>query len=345
MLTESKIMDYSHWSLLTRWSKEHFSHLPWRVNRSLYHTLISEMMLQQTTVSTVIPKFQQFCNKYPTWNALGKAPIEDILALWAGLGYYQRARRLKALCESVQEEFFIENLESQKWTGVGPYTKNALLALGLNRKFFALDANLKRVFERLKISSTSPMMSNVLEQHSPRELNEALMDLGRVYCKAHNPKCVECLLKDICPSAGQIPPYKRRSSRPKIELIRLVVSSEEHPKHYLGTLKKAGQWIEGFIELPTFILCNQDGRLEQEYPNIGDYIEEYVDLKKPLKCFSSAITKYQFSNSVHRISENDFISLLRKSNISEPYDPYGAKDSWSSLSQKILPELTGCVIS
>ena len=331
---DTKVIDDSQWHSLISWSKEHFSTLPWRVNRSLYHTLISEFMLQQTTVATVIPKFKQFCEKYPSWDELSQASTEDILVLWSGLGYYQRARRLKALCESTTEQYFIENIESKKWEGIGPYTKNALLSLALDRNFFALDANLNRIFSRLKICPDSSEMFSVLKNHGPRVLNEALMDLGRVYCKAHNPKCTECLLKNACPSAGKVPIYKKKSSKPKIQLIRFIVPSGSF--QYLGLPKSTGQWIQGFIELPTFSLSTQERRVVEEYPLIGDYIEEFIDLENPLQSFTNTITKYRFLNSIYLLSESKFLALLRKSNIENIYRPCSREETWSGLSSNIL---------
>ena len=319
---------------LLSWSQEKFADLPWRSDRSFYKTLLSEVMLQQTTVATVVPKFSAFIEKYPSWPDLARAPLDDVLRLWTGLGYYQRARRLKALVESVTQDEFIANILNKKWLGVGPYTLNALLSIGLNRPYLAMDANLNRVFSRLQLSQADLSIQKLLQHYNPRDMNEALMDLGRMICKARSPKCELCFFKKICPSAGKVEDLPKKAKKPAIDLIRLIVRVDNS---YLGWVKEKGFWLEGYIEFPTFLLTPQPGSLGRQYQVIGDYAEDFINLSKPLATIKSTITEYKFTNKFYEISFSSFEALLHSHNlVTTDYQVFNHKQRWSSLTLKAL---------
>jgi len=138
---------------LAKWSLEEFSNLPWRQNRSLYRTLVSEIMLQQTTVSTVLKHFERFMQQYPTPDLFAKATEEELLIAWKGLGYYRRARNLKkaciTICEKHNGEIPLDFNTLISIHGIGVYTANAILAMGADKRALALDANLERVISRI----------------------------------------------------------------------------------------------------------------------------------------------------------------------------------------------------
>ena len=137
---------------LIEWSQREFSDLPWRTKRSLYHTLVSEIMLQQTTVSTVLNHFERFIQKFPTLHQLSQISEDDIIVEWKGLGYYRRARNLLKIAKMIDSKFQGEiptNYDTLiTIDGIGPYTANALIAMGTNQPALALDANLERVLSR-----------------------------------------------------------------------------------------------------------------------------------------------------------------------------------------------------
>ena len=201
---------------LLKWSKESYSHLPWREKRSLYRTLVSEIMLQQTTVGTVLNHFDRFISEYPTINDLANTTEEQICISWKGLGYYRRARNLRKAAIDIRDNFNSKiptNYDSLiSITGIGEYTANAIISIGNDEKAFALDANLERVLSRIfglkekKGLRLQKLIKKEVENKnisfgrivSFRDLNEALMDLGRVFCQARKVNCDICPMRTIC---------------------------------------------------------------------------------------------------------------------------------------------------
>ena len=189
--------------------------LPWRVGKKspkkLYYRLLSEFMLQQTQVKTVIPYFKNFTKKFKTLKDLSKSNEKEILKLWEGLGYYRRARNLLK-CSKLLEKNYKSKLpksfnELKKLPGVGDYTANALLGLVYNQPRIALDGNVKRVFSRnLNIDETKIDFDNFIEKNRKKLFNtksnadfvEALMEFGALVCKPKDPNCHTCCLNKTC---------------------------------------------------------------------------------------------------------------------------------------------------
>ena len=170
---------------LVDWSQKNYAHLPWRKNRSLYGTLVSEIMLQQTTVSTVEKHFERFISKYPNISSLAKIDEEQMLIEWKGLGYYRRARNLLNAAKQIENEFMgnipenFQQLKSIK--GIGDYTANAILSIGANKKALPLDANLERVFSRLyglKEKKGPKLLKLIQEKFSKGELATDIVEIG-----------------------------------------------------------------------------------------------------------------------------------------------------------------------
>ena len=189
--------------------------LPWRVSKKspkkLYYRILSEFMLQQTQVKTVIPYFNRFTKKFKTLQSLSKCKEKQILKLWEGLGYYRRARNLLASSKMLVKKYnsklpnTIE--EVKKLPGVGEYTANALIALIHNQPKIAIDGNVKRVFARLlnkkkeKINYEELIALNkkkIFNTNRNADLVEALMEFGALICKPKDPKCGVCCLKKSC---------------------------------------------------------------------------------------------------------------------------------------------------
>lgn len=335
---------FQAWKQLQEWSLKAHQDLPWRKNRNLYYTLVSEVMLQQTTVQTVIPKFEAFINKFPTWGDLQQAQLDDVLALWSGLGYYQRVRRLHALVQSTSLNYFSENIEKEKWNGIGLYTKNALLAIGQNKNAVALDANVKRILSRQQIDPQSPELFQLFELYGPRVVHEALMDLGRVYCKARSPYCSECFFSTSCPSSGQVVDEKIVKKQIHTTLLRFIVHRKKE-NLLLGEEKKSGQWLQGYRELPTFSLSSEEG-LDKQYLAVGDFIEDYLDLQQPLFQIKNTITKYKFENLIYHISEQKFLEILEKLSYSQDkYQFFKLDQKFSSLTHKILEKCSLALVN
>ena len=198
--------------------------LPWRRSRDPYAVLVSEVMLQQTRIETVIGYYDRFMRAYPTAEALAAAPEEDVLKLWEGLGYYSRARNLHKAAKQIAAAggFPQETEEIRKLAGVGDYTAAAVASIAFGRRAAAVDGNVTRVIARLyglKDDTAQPavrrkiaeMLEPVIPEpvladggasnHGPGEFTQALMELGELICIPKVPRCENCPLKDLCVAA------------------------------------------------------------------------------------------------------------------------------------------------
>ena len=189
--------------------------LPWRVSKKspkkLYYRLLSEFMLQQTQVKTVIPYFNKFTKKFKTIKELSRSNEKEILKLWEGLGYYRRAKNLlassKIIVKNYNSKLPSSIFEIKKLPGVGDYTANALLGLVYNQPRIAVDGNVKRVFSRnLNIEEKKINFDKLLEKNEKKlfiknrnaDFIEALMEFGALICKPKNPNCLTCCLNKTC---------------------------------------------------------------------------------------------------------------------------------------------------
>ena len=191
--------------------------LPWRKNVSQskkhYYTLVSEFMLQQTQVVTVIPYFNRFINKIPNLKKLSKIPDRELIKLWEGLGYYSRVRNLKKTAKIIISKYHgdipnnYEDLISLP--GIGNYTANAILAIAFNKSYIPLDGNIERVLKRyLYLKKDEEIQKdNLIEKKSifgissrASDYAQALMELGAIICKPKNPECSGCPISKNCKS-------------------------------------------------------------------------------------------------------------------------------------------------
>lgn len=311
---------------LIDWSHQEFSNLPWRKNRTLFRTLVSEIMLQQTTVSTVLNHFERFIQEYPSVEHIAKATNEQLTVSWKGLGYYRRARNLKKACEYFHENFNGEiplNFDLLiEAPGIGEYTANALLSIGANQKALALDANLERVLSRihgikeqkgpkllklLKKKFDEGEIAPDIEKFGPRKFNEALMDLGRNWCKANKASCDLCPLSHDCSAASSgrpldipIRPAKKSGDISfNLVLLRLLFFKDGHIYVYR---KKESEWLAGQYEVPTFTLQCEDSNFSQ-YPFL-DFSDHHF-----LPEYKTLITKYRITNKVLVVNDQDLKQL------------------------------------
>jgi len=202
---------------ILKWYDLNKRSLPWRKKVSLekkqYYTLISEFMLQQTQVSTVIPFFNRFIKSLPSLNSLAKVNEKKLIKLWEGLGYYSRARNLKKTAQVVIKNFdgkLPNNFEDLlKLPGIGNYTANAILAIAFNKPYIPLDGNIERVLKRyLYLKKEKEIQKDNLVQKKiifgttlrSSDYAQALMELGAIICKPNNPICDKCPIRKKCKS-------------------------------------------------------------------------------------------------------------------------------------------------
>lgn len=198
---------------LLNWYHENRADLPWRRDPNAYHTWLSEIMLQQTRLDTVIPYYHRFVQAFPTIESLADAPLEDVLKLWEGLGYYSRARNLRRAAQVVVDEYGgslpadVETL--LKLPGIGSYTAGAIASIAFGAAAPALDGNVTRLFARLldmpddiTLLATRKKLWRIAEHwlpaHAAGDYNQALMELGQKICRPRNPLCSRCPIQAYC---------------------------------------------------------------------------------------------------------------------------------------------------
>lgn len=350
-------MSHKHFSNLIEWSKDQYSHLPWRSQRTLYRTLVSEIMLQQTTVGTVLNHFEKFLSEYPTIFHLAKTSEEQICISWKGLGYYRRARSLRSLAIQIVEQFEGEiptDLESLlKLKGIGPYTANAIVAIGADQRGLAVDANLERVLSRfygISVVKGPKLQQKIfndfseqkilpeMKKLSPRAINEAIMDLGRIICQARKASCTLCPLKDSCLAFRSGAPLnfpldqtkKIKSNDLYIKLLRVVVKEKNKILFYQ---KSADEWLSGQWELPTFMLETNDEKLKQ-YPKVRSQ-KKFTEAKM----LKTSITKYSIENYIIEMARPDFEKLTRSISTEYHYKVLNDKLNLSTASIKALKKI------
>ena len=202
---------------ILKWYDLNKRSLPWRkkvsLKRKQYYTLISEFMLQQTQVTTVIPFFNRFIKNLPSLNSLAKVNEKKLIKLWEGLGYYSRARNLKKTAQAIIENFngkLPNNFEDLlTLPGIGNYTANAILAIAFNKPNIPLDGNIERVLKRYlylkkkkEIQKDNLVKKKIIFGTTSRSSDyaQALMELGALICKPNNPICIECPIRKNCNS-------------------------------------------------------------------------------------------------------------------------------------------------
>lgn len=229
---------------LLRWFTVAQRDLPWRVKRDAYSTWVSEVMLQQTQVATVVPYFERWMRTYPTVAALSQAREQDVLKLWEGLGYYSRARSLLAGARVIREKFDgqvppdVTALRSIP--GVGRYTAGAIASIGYGKPAAILDGNVMRVLCRLRDLEGDPrkgalnellwtLAGQLVIDTRPAQLNESLMELGATVCTPARPRCGECPVRLHCAalanaSVDRRPSLVRRAATTDHRVMIAVVS-------------------------------------------------------------------------------------------------------------------------
>lgn len=293
---------------LIAWFEEAGRHdLPWQTDRSPYRIWVSEIMLQQTQVTTVIPYFMRFMERFPSVEVLAGADLDDVLALWAGLGYYARARNLHRAAGFVMETHegtFPTSIEGlMTLPGVGRSTAGAILALALDRRAPILDGNVKRVLARYHAVEGWPGQAAVqkqlwtfAERHTPDErvadYTQSIMDLGATVCVRNQPHCERCPVSIDCRSriAGlqhTVPGPRPRRERRRREVRMLIVSDPEQ-RVLLARRPASGIW-GGLYSLPELA----DGEDPKSW--CDRYLGAAVDRQAPMDSVDHAFTHFDLS--------------------------------------------------
>ncbi len=242
---------------LTLWYDRAKRDLPWRKTRDPYAIWISEVMLQQTRVAAVIPYYERFLKRFPTPASLATAPEAELLTMWAGLGYYSRARNLQKAAQQIATSGnFPEDYDSiLTLAGIGPYTAAAIASISFGLPHAVVDGNVKRVLARWTNNANidaQPLADRLLDPRDPARWNQAVMELGATICLPRTPHCSECPVAINCTAhqAGTQNdlPLKRVKPQPEqLERTLLII-------HRNGSvLLTPSPRVKGFWDLPEHV--------------------------------------------------------------------------------------------
>ena len=320
---------------LLKWFKKNKQDMPWRDAPNIYHIWLSEIMLQQPQVKTVIPYYNKWLKKLPTITDVANTSEDKILKLWEGLGYYSRALNFHYACKTIVNDYEgkIPKDDFIKLKGVGKYINAAVQSIGYNKNIPTIDGNVNRVVSRLICLDKDPLKSydliyEYLKKHisekNPGYFNQALMDLGRNICKPKTPLCSNCPITKYCQAYqnNNIHNYPIRNKPKKIPHYYISVGVIWKNEKILITKRKTGGLLGGLWEFP-------GGRRKQNESSEDCLIREIYEetnLRVELKEF---ITKINHRYSHFSISLDAFHCLYRKG-LAETND--------SSRLKWILPE-------
>lgn len=251
---------------LLQWYRQNKRDLPWRQTKNPYRIWVSEIMLQQTRAVAVIPYYERFLDRFPTVDALAKAPEQDVLAMWAGLGYYSRARNLQKAAIAIHSRgAFPRRYEDLlALPGIGAYTAAAVASIAFGQPHPVLDGNVIRVLTRItaepgtiESAKTKAKLQEVAEALLPRsepgEFNQAVMELGATVCLPKDPQCLVCPVAEYCEARkiGRQSEFPIRAARKAFhEISRQILVIQRKSEILLWQRGTTSRRLAGFWELP-----------------------------------------------------------------------------------------------
>jgi A/G-specific adenine glycosylase len=261
--------------LLLNWFRRKGRDLPWRQTQDPYRIWVSEVMLQQTQVETVIPYYHRFLATFPDLETLAEAPQARVLKLWEGLGYYARARNLHKAVGVVQTHH--EGRIPADWDsfralpGVGDYIAAAVLSIAFGRPYAVVDGNVKRVLARLLCidlpvnlpkhhAQYRNQAERLLDRGRPSDFNQALMEIGALVCRPTSPRCHRCPLSTVCCAlaARQVDHLPRRQPRPQVPLQHLAIAVIRRRDKLLLTQRPSQGLLGGLWEFPNTVRAPEE---------------------------------------------------------------------------------------
>lgn len=302
---------------LINWYLAEKRDLPWRKDQDPYKVWVSEIMLQQTRVDTVIPYFNAFITKFPTINALADADEEEVLKAWEGLGYYSRVRNLQAAVKEVKETYSGKVPDSpseiSKLKGVGPYTKGAILSIAYNIPEPAVDGNVMRVLSRILSiweDIAKPKTRKIFEEatyeliskEDPSSFNQAVMELGALICTPTSPKCLLCPVREHCTAFDEGVqselPIKSKKKKPKPLQMAAAVLYDNTGKLYIHKRPPAGL-LANLWEYPNLELDSMSGKTYRD--QLGEFLLNEYGIEAELSELTETV-EHVFSHLIWNIS-------------------------------------------
>ena len=293
---------------LLQWYDKNKRDLPWRNIHDPYATFVSEMMLQQTQVKTVIPYYKRFLRELPGWKALANAKEEKILKLWEGLGYYRRARSLQAAAKKIIADYggkLPDTLEEiLELPGVGPYSAGAILSIAYQKPLPLVDGNVIRVFSRIFVlrgnlktgdghQKVWDLARSLVPDQRPGDFNQALMELGATLCFSENPQCLLCPMISQC-EASQRGLQNELPEMPKqvksVEIPMAAVLAERNREFLVKKRAQDEKWLKGLWEFPS-----AEGKTHEDARNSLERILKIKIEPREIKEVRHQITHHKIS--------------------------------------------------
>jgi len=289
-------------ALLT-WYRANARVLPWRSDPSLYKTVLSEFMLQQTQIKTALPYFHRWLIELPSFEALAIASSQQVLKLWEGLGYYTRARNIHRLAQALVAMPNIPKTP-EAWLelpGVGPYTAAAITSIAFKEPLACVDGNVVRILSRLTATSRefldsasaskyfAPLGQALINSENPGDHNQAMMELGATVCHRRSPACLLCPVKAFCAGTKKTPESFPKLTQKKIEKKEIVrIWCIKDGSLLLHRASAQAKRLSGIHELPTASQVD----IDEDKLKPSDLIFKKV----------RTITRFQMQESIYRIS-------------------------------------------
>ncbi|HET7534828.1 MAG TPA: A/G-specific adenine glycosylase [Candidatus Didemnitutus sp.] len=289
---------------LNAWYLVHQRKLPWRDSPSLYKTVVSEFMLQQTQVATVLPYFDRWLRALPDFATLAAAPEAKVMKLWEGLGYYSRARNLHKLAQAFVARATPPRTpaEWRELPGIGPYTAAAITSIAFGEPAACVDGNVVRILARLTNETRlfrdgseaakhfTPLADALIVGGTPGDHNQAMMELGATVCLRQKPMCLVCPVAEFCEAKRNGEPEKLPRLKPKQIEQRVVVRvwCEHRGRLLLHRAHASAKRLAGLHELPDATLLG-----------VQPSAKSLVTTKR------RTITRFQITESIHRVTSTD----------------------------------------
>lgn len=318
---------------LRRWYRESARVLPWRGVEDAYATWVSEVMLQQTRVATVIERYTEFMERFPTVAALAAAEEQEVLALWSGLGYYRRARMLLRGAKYVRDELGGVMPKTAAGLlalpGVGEYTSAAIASIAFGESVAVVDGNVERVLLRVlgereeKTSAAKARLRAVAQElvparsragNAPGDHNQAMMELGATVCVPRGPLCLQCPVMELCRTRGEHVTVKREAQRQR-RVAHLLLLRWDGTEVLLERRDAESSLMAGMLELPPLPLDAVKGlepvtQVKHSITNTNYEVDVFEDaaLKKQIPAAKKALEWV----AVSRLNDVPLTGLARK---------------------------------
>ncbi len=314
---------------LTDWYHQHKRDLPWRLSRDPYKIWISEIMLQQTTVSTVMDYYKRWIKTFPTVHDLAKAPLQTVLKQWQGLGYYNRAKNLHKTARVLIKEYRgmipKDPQVVRSFSGFGPYTTGSVLSIAYDIPLTIIDANIRRVVMRLlalpgaagtkQDKKIDEFLLKVLPKKGVGDFNQALMELGALVCRAKGPLCISCPLTKYCQAYKEgkqeiIPQTKKKLIKDIQAVIAIIKRGnnyfiQKRPSH--GLMADLWEFPGGKIKAGESKKDALDRELNEELgvqlkssKHLFDVKHFYTQFRVNLSVFACSLNKEPKIDTTHR---------------------------------------------